>query len=94
MDSFYLPLTILLPRGGGYLFTACIDRPPPSPFLTGGFIVPHHRQAYDISLPLFNPVTFLHQSLVWMARNSDAALAPFLRNDIMQGCALGMLTAA
>jgi len=48
----------------------------------------------DITLPLFNPVTFLRQSLVWVACNSDAALAPFLRNGFMQGCTLGILTAA
>jgi len=62
--------------------------------LTGGVIAPYRRLVYDISLPLFNPITFLRQSLVWMACNSDDALAPFLQNGLMQGCALGMLTAA
>jgi len=62
--------------------------------LTGGVIVPTSQVGDDITLPLFIPITFLRQSLVWVARNSDAALAPLLRSGLMQDCALGILTAA
>ena len=55
---------------------------PLSPFLAGGVVAPYRRSAYDFTLPLFTPDTFLRQSLVWVARVSDSALAPFLRNGL------------